>query len=879
MITFAQIQTEFRQESNWLLEQPLSRATRLLRSLVGPEADPRKLEDAGWRLLHVATDGTWAGLWQRSLWFEKTFGEGDDARTFQLGTSRFFVPAGGDVEKARPFIDDGTPFARARRGETPAGVFVRELLIRQETAGGLSTEPAAAYMPDDVLRQVRRELRSCLSGPPATFLGDLAFQTYGMELPTEGSTPESEFRERLARLSDIVHSQPPDESRPAVSRLLLPLATALRGKATTEKRALLDSFADFDLAFRLLVPASHCPEHPEIERYIGAWVLRMASELPESAIEARHWEDLAILCLRKGCPLAAVYAADRALSSAPDPSEAADRLARAVLLFFHSIPLNAGDAPRGLPDVIEILMRNESVLQNVSAWSSRAYWSLLGLALRLNGNSSGVVSSTLERALRPDGGETDDDDRRCRAVAEPLEWQSFLCGAVAEWAGWAVRQLRTFPTPVLGNREDSPWQVPTRYDEPPPPELLWRGLVPDMAARCSDLCNRSKSLGTPWLLKKNRIDGMPGTPGVWNVTIPQITDATALRAIRAFRWFEEGKELGILSTWASDPDHPEEEPVCLGMYPIANHYHEANAVVSTWEWFPYAGNEGGEARIRLPDGRPLRAVIPLFVGDRQTVERAIPRRCYFSAVGIDIAPATGDAGKDVPSRVARARRSKGLPIDGPMLYMGRLDKGAVCFLRGPVRDVRTVGLSGCPDVLRLEMDVGLPFPLPVYVRARKADEPAFSVGALACGHANLLVDYFNADDVSEAFFDAHPWGDVSEPEWRDPARKVEAPRMLPKRDPNDPERELTPEDFKFLNLAELRLGERYGHDNVVRWDPNPHGVDFAVRAENGSVVRYSVFRREGETSDPPFVPEGCQGLVVRFRDGGDDRWNVEYEEM
>ncbi|MBR1837009.1 MAG: hypothetical protein IJ783_06935 [Kiritimatiellae bacterium] len=371
---------------------------------------------------------------------------------------------------------------------------------------------------------------------------------------------------------------------------------------------------------------------------------------------------------------------------------------------------------------------------------------------------------------------------------------------------------------------------------------------------------------------------MGGTLDLWEPLVPQITDAAPDAAIRAFRWIEPGKELGFVSTWFSSISDPSAEPVPAGLYPIANHFGEPNSVVTAWEWFPYLGNDGGEARIRLQDGRPFRALVPLFAGDRQTIERGVPRPCWFSAIGIDLVPVPSDCHPgDIPETVAARRAARGAPVSDFIVEPGDLESGPLCYFRGRVADVRTVGLSGCSDVLRVDLEVGLPFALPVYARQREKGEAGFVAGGFAGGFTIPLVDFFDAAEDIDAWFASHPHGAGSEPRWSEPGCR-KAVRRHAKRPAQHPDRDLRPEDFRISALAADWLDDRYGAGNVVRWDANPTGATFAVRLPDGTVRRYCAHRCVGDEPHGGFLPCDCGCVAVRFRDAGDS-WSIDYEEI
>ncbi len=878
MISFEDIQAEFRAQADKLLAKPLCPTTLLLRDLIGQDGSPRALFEAGWRLLHAWDGGRVVGTWQDTIWFEKAFEEAGSVFVFQLGVSSVFIPVGPDSCASRKWIPSGEPLAQALRGERPAAVFARNLLVSRVVDGGIRMEPAEADVPEALVRRAREELVPCFPGPPSTFLDDLAFQTWKLTFPSGTPEPDAEFHDRLAAFAEIVGRQPERGATPATVRLLLPLAAAIRGEDGRDAAERLLVFSDTDLAIRLLgiSAAATASRHPEIEEAIGAWLLIIAASLPETAFDTPLWETLAKFCLRRNLPLAAVLAADRAADLASPSSEAADRLARALLLYFRSVPLQPDDSPRNLSSVIEVLMRREDALKDVSEWPEGSYWSLLGLALKLNGSSQDLVESTLGRALPPSppaGSGLRAGD--CLAISAPLQWQSFACGLGAH-PFWTIRQLRAFPRPILEVREDRFWQIPTRFAEGLPPSTLWGGLAPCLRTLREEIGRRSAREGTRWKLR-SRVDPMAGAPDLWEPLLPQISDRVPEVAIRAFRWFEPGKELGFVSTWASIPSDPRAEPVLFGLFPIADHYHEANATVTTWEWFAYSGNDGGEARVRLVDGRPIRALVPLFVGDRQTVERGVPRTCWFSAISIDIAPIPNESPRDIPEAVARRRAARGAPVAARMVEPGDLDSGPICYLRGRVAAIRTVGLAGCPDVIRLDLEVGLPFVLPVYVRPRKQGEEPFAVGGTVGGLAIPLVDYFNPPDQLEAWFDEHPNGAGPEPRWSEPGRK-KAVRSHPKHDLRDPDRALRPVDFRIDALAGIWLEDRHGAGNVERWEANPSGAGFAVRLSDGTVRRYCSRRCVGDEPPPDHLPDDCGCVVVRFRDAGDS-WSIEYEDI
>ena len=87
-----------------------------------------------------------------------------------------------------------------------------------------------------------------------------------------------------------------------------------------------------------------------------------------------------------------------------------------------------------------------------------------------------------------------------------------------------------------------------------------------------------------------------------------------------------------------------------------------------------------------------------------------------------------------------------------------------------------------------------------------------------------------------------------------------------------------PESFDAVRAAFHRLRASFGCKEVVRWIPNPDGIDLSARV-HGLVLRYHVEKKIGK--DRLFIEEGwkpsnVQTLTVRIL-AADGRYDIEYE--
>ena len=867
-------QSELRHVADEILAKPLPPLAATMRRLVGSEADFGKIVSAGWKILHANTDRGSIGEWKHSAWFEKEIVRDGTIWLFHLASCEPFTPAGADGGK-RAGVPNGEPLAGVLRGTRPASVFLRDLQVVERKEGRLDADEASGSVPQPVLLEIESDLTAALIRPAPAFLDDFRFQTMYAEMPATHLSPDAEFDIRLKKLAEIVGRQSDQGTGASVFRLLLPLVDALKSPVDAETETLLGRVSDLRLVRRFFDAARCCrPLHPEIGDAIGAWALSIMAEIPEHSLESDDWRFAFAICFDAGFPLAAVLAVDRDLASRPgsDDTDAGRALAKAVQAYFRSIPANGDDPPRGLPDVIGAMMRQEDALVRAPIWPKGGYWLLLALAMRLNGITPEGVRSTLDHGLVESGF----NESHHRALDFPLAWQTetIVLGDPGVW--YVRRQLRAFPTPLMDSDERGPWIVPARTTKFLGVELFFRGVVENASDKFLGLLGNAEKNGVPWRLSPNRIDGDPDDPEVWKLHALQEPDTSPDVWFRESRWYEPGKEIGWVVTKGSPTREGPYRP--RGFCPIVERGSERTTLVTTWRWFPYEDNAGGEALIRLSDGRPLRAVVSMFAGDRQTVERGYPRPCQLCGFGSFVRRRTGDPAKDVPEGFL----SHGF-VETTARYMLPInpDTCAGYWFSGRVRSVAPAGVAGCDDIVRLTVDASLPFPLPIY--APPAELPGeLREGDEICGFATLVVDYYGATpEIAAEMRRTHPDGPGPEPRYELsiftglPKPPIE---VVSKKDPRRPGRYRRPSEYDILGLAERWLVSVYGPENVGSWPVSPRCVSFVIRRDGREEARTVVVLTGSETPvSYENLPVGPPILVMRFLDDG-DKWRIRYEE-
>ena len=866
--------------------------------LSGALLDLNALRGRGWRLLTTLKDGG-PDLWAQSAWLERTVEAGE------AGSYLVHAAFGLNAE------DIAAAFAR----KAPFPAFLRRVHVFRWTEGGLSYDIPEPPPPPEAFRQIELELGEAVLEERPALLADMEHLAEGYDVVLPPGVWPSPFARHLAIVQQMAADESKDGRVDGAERLLAPVFAVLAhpGSDPEAERELLES-TDGNTLWRILfVWLSVADDDAVVRPYVSFLIDRQLSGELGEPLNAHGWSVLAATLMSLGEGPAGLAAFEKAIELGEDAPEFLQSLWNHVLRFANELGLRpAGDPPDGLRDLIRFLVAHEDALA-----AMHGYWSLLGLAFLLNGEKNTLVMDRLKKALpsqpeqpedqspeskvqsaesevqspksevgEPDvetsDSETSDTPTTTRFVTHPLEWQSFLIGVYHDNDA-ASRQLAVFPTPLLASPAD-PREFPVEPLSGASPGDMWQGLDPDIANRFSsivdDILATGHSIGEASL-------GRPSITGL------EISDENGYIVTDLFKPPANRCELtGLLAVGQRVGGPPHDDSVPFRLIPLARPSGTPkNTALSVWHLHPWTDNGCGEARMRLPDGHPLHAILPFFATDRHLIPRGVPCPAFVHAIGITAGVCLDAAsiGRDDARPLCMLN-----PIDVPFT---KSLHGCIALVRS-VHRVRLRGAESTP-ILRLDLDLGsaLPFLLPLYIHASVFQKTGGKPrrGDLIQAQFLLQADLFTPEPAAfRAWRRDHPDDPGPEPEATPPyvenvlhsfhkytKEELDEQRRMAKEmgdeDVIDDKEPLSPDNLDTVRAALEKLRKDLGPDNCRVWSDNPSRTDIAARV-GGTVHRYRVFKlRDAEpfASSGELAP-GIEPLVVRVTDCG-DHYDVAYE--
>ena len=870
------IESDFGAAIAELSKQPLSKLFLFKSRMLGAMIDVSGLQRNGWKPVFRA--GSESPVWRGCLWFGKTVDSDEGPILIQISTGMPSIPGDPDENGVRHYgpVSGNKAIRDAVLGKDGARAYLRSVGFFRETDGGLSREELAHEAPAAAIQSAECDLGEWTILNWDSFLWDLKFQTDGFSCDLPPHVFGTPFTEATSVLNGLLLDAGKNDNRYAFERLLVRLVRCISDESyDPEGWKKLQAFPDGWALWNFVHFWFAAAPHDGAAMRLLAYALGQADLLSEPYTEI-GWSGFALELGPLGFFKEAVFAADRALDCPGAGETQARILWNAVVDFVRErFP---GDDPEDAPvDVawlVQILFQREEELRGMDG-----YWTLLGLALAANGNAGvETVAKSFEDESR--SGEA----RAALPVRRPRDWQAFAA-VFSKNIRWIRRALGAFPDPVL-SRE---WTKATIRQEG-----LTGMFDPDFLDPVLELEKKDGGFvvdASPWIEKAR-----PASADEWHwLAVPEVVPHAKGFAVatRMLVYREPGAEIELFHVEAScDPEDPDRTTV-RRVLPLAKPGTK-NIVAAAWEYFPYDDYCCGEIRFRVEGTESsLAAASVYFATDRHYMPRGVPFPAYVYALPLAIRRA-----KPIPP--ATTPEGKTVVIDGSrfMFEHPSEDSRALYEFHGEVVSVRTSKVSAGGEVLCLELNVGdakLPCALPVYVRENMIEGAPVKPGDVLDGCLFLQVDFFPPDAHSKEWLDAHPDGPGPEPgadedelvrghpvsfRKRSPDGKMripvlgEGPGKTTEIDDPTP----TPESFDAVDAAFRYLRDSPGYEGIVRWSPNPEGIDFAARV-NGRVERYRVVKAIGDgeaETGPDAVSGGIQPLVVRLRDAG-KQWKVEYE--
>lgn len=883
---------------------------------LGSLVDATTLRRRGWTLVEAGRKGE-PVRWEGCLWWEKDFGD----QRAELGTSWF-------LEKQRDGGMREVPKRRARalaRSEGTARIYARAVRFTVASPGGLSrVESLPEEVPDEAWAGVAADLSESELEAHEGFLEDLAFQADGWN----GCEPET-TEERLIVLDDILKDCDRRGDTRVAERLLVRwVRAAAEPESDPAGAAALEELSDGRVVWNLLYRWDLASMELGARWRLLGWALEREPGWTHR-FSGIAWPGVGALLWEFGLRREGLRAMERALAEEDAEDGHAEFFWSMVQEYWDTLE-TASDQPEDVAWYVQLLHRHEERFGG-----REGYWTLLGLALALNGNDPGVAARTVG-----EGGESGPREREARRCAESGDLR------------WVRRALRAYPE-AAGAREWGAWDLPeysgqgiSDYD------LLNAVTVPEEMGH-----------GETW----QPPDVEPLSWGEWRAFPPPasypLPDGSEARAWRTWRVFGPGAtEVDLLHMQiTADPKRAD---------PTARHtgrdaWHTvpwprapegcANVRAVAWKASPCPDGGVGGIEMRLAGGkRKLPAFCARFAEARETVPRGVPMPAWLCGLGLML-------------RIGDPRMLPGMRFfhvqPGPASQL-------VYAFRGEARAVRRVGVAGGGEALRIELDAGgeLPCVLPLYIRESLVEKRpgsrrktcAVRKGDILEGCLALSVEFLPPDAEAEAWIAAHPEGadprdneDVPSPVGgfikADVAAMVgfkvnedgtlggmdvplpggfalgdaETEAMggeqrqegldhgdvpppaggMAQANANNTDRveagpggnfetlgiplsggfvlgdsaldEKGARDLDVRKLAEIVLRLRADGGRCEEWDSNPRGIDFGSVVD-GQLRLWRVVKAFGDDPAPRDVPDGIDCLVVRIRDAG-LIWRVEYE--
>ncbi len=866
-----------RSAADRLRTTPIPPKFMLKERLSGALLDLNALRGRGWRLLTTLKDGE-PDLWGHSAWLERTVDAGE-ADSYLVHAA--FGPNAEDVAAA---------FAR----KAPFPAYLRRVHVFRWTQGGLSFDFPEPPPPTEVYRQIELELGEAVLEERPALLADMEHLAEGYDVVLPPAVWPSPFARHLAIVQQMAADESRDGKSDGAERLLAPILAVLAhpGSDPEAERELLES-TDGDTLWRILfVWLNVADDEAAVRHYVAFLIDRQLSGELGEPLSPHGWSVLASALMSFGEGAASLAAFEKAMELGEDASEFFQSLWNNITSFANELGRHGNAMPTGgLRDLIRFLVAHEDILA-----AMHGYWSLLGLAFLLNGEKNTLFMDRLKKALpsQPEQSEvqgaesetedsgTSDTPTTTRFVTHPLEWQSFLIGVYHHQEA-ARRQLAVFPTPLLASPAD-PHEFPLEPLSGATPGDVWQGLDPDIASHFAPIVD--DILATGHSISEANMDH-PSITGL------ELSDENGYIVTDLLKPPANRCELTALLAMGQRVSIPQGgDSVPFRLVPLARPSGTPkNTTLSVWHLHPWTDNGCGEARLRLPDRRPLHAILPFFATDRHLIPRGAPCPAFVHAIGIEAAVCLDAAS-----------------IDGDdVRSFCMLDPQDVSFTKSLyvcvalIRSVRRVRLRGAEtsSILRLDLDLGraLPFQLPLYIHAsvfQKANGKPRR-GDLIQAQFLLQADLFTPEPAAfRAWRRDHPDGPGPEPEARQPyvenvlhsfhkytKEELEKQRRMAKEmgdeDEGDDREPLSPDNLDAVRAALEKLRKDLGPDNCLVWSDNPSRTDIAARVGD-TVHRYRVFKlRDAEpfAASADLAP-GIEPLIVRVTDCG-DHYDVAYE--
>ena len=852
---------------------PLPATFALKEKFAGARFDLNALSGRGWRMLTWLRGGE-PQLWAGCVWLERVLPDGH-------GTSYLFHVSFG------PANPDDMPAALRRQSDFPA--FLRRIHVFVQTDDGLDFEMPPGPPPGDVLHQLSLELGEAVLEGRAPLARDMAAlaKDYGITLP-EWDGPDVR---NLAIVENFAWDEWKEGHGDSVERLLVPAVAAVAHPAADPEGArILREFPLQSILWRILyLWLNISDEAAAMKRFLAFLLERALDDDLDEPLDSRGWTVLATALVEAREHAAAVIAFEHAIATDQENAEFPEMLWSHLQRIANAIGAQSGKGrrPDGLRELVRILVANEEILAR-----QPGYWGLLGLLFLLHGEPRPLVASTLRKSFPvpedgrngaepgsplPDGAGTDaesagsesadDTAPPAKCVAEPLLWQCLRIGS-AGLRRLARHQLAVFPAPAL-SIPARPFDLPQEVIVGVGHEDMWRGIDPDFRDHVREL--------TETVVEKGRFIHRPESLSA--LQPHEVSDENGCDHTEISRPASRGREIiPLLSIGSKASVSGKYTPELLRLIPLARPAGTPkNVALSLWRTFPYDDNGCGEGFLRLPDNRPICAVLPFFASDRNAVPRGLPCPAflYATALGANVLGKASDY----------------TPTDGSPAWVCSLDpqqhdaSRAVHTVVGVVRSVRRVAIRGIArggTLLRLDLDLFhlLPCRLPVYLHESAIrDHDRVRRGDVLAATALLYADLFSPPgEEFEAWLAAHPDGPGPEPDYVSPtphsvleefSREPEPPKRDGdgKEDDEDGNRRerLTPDNMDVIRVALHRLLAVPECEDCRVWLDNPTAAQIVCRI-GGEIRRYRVFRRMGDEPGPApdDTPPGVAPLVVRI---------------
>ena len=837
--------------AGWLKARETGASLGLKARWLGSLIDATTLRRRGWKRVESGPRGV-VTTWEGCVWWEKRVGE----TIVQLGTSYFLKEEGGGryATVPRSVARHMAREERTARVATEALRFLRAVDGRREWL-----EAYPDTVEERVLDAVSADLSECELKAPGNFLEDLRRRTD----PLEDCSPET-TEDRLVALDNLLREADAEGvSRPAEGWLVRWARAVAAPEADPEGAAALEEVSDGRLVWNLIYRWGRCSKERGAMARIVAWALEREPGWSER-FTAIAWSGLGETLWDLGLRRCGMAAMERALGE-EDAAESNENLLWTHLQNYWADLDADEDGPEEAGWYVQAMHRNEERFAE-----REGYWTLLGLALALNGNDPELAGRTIG----------DGDGERGR--------QARRCAAAGDWR-WVRRALRAYPESAAEVAWDT-WDLP---------EHPWPSIVNEPLLETVWKLSERGTGADWWAMSWRALDG-----GRWreipSPLSPGLPKGGYGRAARA--WLGEGPgecEIALLRVQITEnprhADSPAEEPVrdTWRNLPVpCPRPAEPNARAAAWAAAPHWDGALGDFDFRLGDGRGggegdrtlWHGLCSYFALERSEVARGVPTPAFVSGFGAKL-------------RIGDRREHAGLKFIHPAM----LDDEArsLYAFRGEVAAVRRVGAAGYGKVLRMDLDVGeaMPFALPVYAREELVENrnerrgrgrgrggcAGVRVGDMLEGYLFLHVDFWPEDDVSRAWRAEHPTGS---PFWGGEESEEEMPVAgYPKENARGVAWFFSflgrvPNGFTVLETpgpGPERLDAKELARRLMRQrsDDGECEVDL-VAVVGGRVRQYRVRKVVGKRKVRWDLPDDIEGLVVRAINFG-EAWLLEYE--